>query len=283
MVNDRYLAHHGIKNQKWGVKNGPPYPLKPSDHSAAEKKALGEGTKKKTEPSKQKEKKESDPETAARRKEILKKVGIGMGVAVGTVVAVKMASKGMKYLNENPEHMTKLVNSLTDNDVARGIADFGSTAQQFKSNVQKNAEKARYNLEANARERARTARTEFEKAESAYMGKKTRGDEQKATADAMDFIRKNRNNKYDAISRSKAQDLMKKYNISDNYSDEMLKSRSNMHRNAANNLYKQQRDLSESYSKAAANYLNANGSNEKNKRKREKMQRIMREALAERK
>ncbi len=21
------LAHHGIKGQKWGVKNGPPYPL----------------------------------------------------------------------------------------------------------------------------------------------------------------------------------------------------------------------------------------------------------------
>lgn len=24
---DRYLAHHGIKGQHWGVKNGPPYPL----------------------------------------------------------------------------------------------------------------------------------------------------------------------------------------------------------------------------------------------------------------
>ena len=22
-----YLAHHGIKGQKWGVKNGPPYPI----------------------------------------------------------------------------------------------------------------------------------------------------------------------------------------------------------------------------------------------------------------
>lgn len=24
---DDYLAHHGVKNQKWGVQNGPPYPL----------------------------------------------------------------------------------------------------------------------------------------------------------------------------------------------------------------------------------------------------------------
>ena len=32
--------HHGIKGQKWGVENGPPYPLSPSkDYSAAEKKA----------------------------------------------------------------------------------------------------------------------------------------------------------------------------------------------------------------------------------------------------
>lgn len=25
--NEDYLAHHGIKGQEWGVKNGPPYPL----------------------------------------------------------------------------------------------------------------------------------------------------------------------------------------------------------------------------------------------------------------
>ena len=33
------LAHHGILGQKWGRKQGPPYPLDVSDHSAAEKKA----------------------------------------------------------------------------------------------------------------------------------------------------------------------------------------------------------------------------------------------------
>ena len=34
-----YLAHHGILGMKWGKKNGPPYPLGASDHSASEKKA----------------------------------------------------------------------------------------------------------------------------------------------------------------------------------------------------------------------------------------------------
>ena len=37
LVND-FLAHHGIKGQKWGDRNGPPYPLGPEDHSANEKK-----------------------------------------------------------------------------------------------------------------------------------------------------------------------------------------------------------------------------------------------------
>lgn len=37
---DHYsFAHHGILGQKWGDKNGPPYPLDPGDHSAKEKKA----------------------------------------------------------------------------------------------------------------------------------------------------------------------------------------------------------------------------------------------------
>ena len=33
------LSHHGILGQKWGKRNGPPYPLDSNDHSAREKKA----------------------------------------------------------------------------------------------------------------------------------------------------------------------------------------------------------------------------------------------------
>lgn len=39
-LHKNYLEHHGILNQKWGRRNGPPYPLDKEDHSAAEKKTL---------------------------------------------------------------------------------------------------------------------------------------------------------------------------------------------------------------------------------------------------
>ena len=34
---DNVLYHHGIRGQRWGKRNGPPYPLKPSAHSEREK------------------------------------------------------------------------------------------------------------------------------------------------------------------------------------------------------------------------------------------------------
>ena len=36
---NNYIQHHGVLGQMWGKKNGPPYPLGASDHSASEKKA----------------------------------------------------------------------------------------------------------------------------------------------------------------------------------------------------------------------------------------------------
>lgn len=33
------LKHHGISGQRWGKRNGPPYPLKPEDHSKSERDA----------------------------------------------------------------------------------------------------------------------------------------------------------------------------------------------------------------------------------------------------
>lgn len=37
----RYLCHHGIKGQKWGVRNGPPYPIKPGKKRRRSKPVYG--------------------------------------------------------------------------------------------------------------------------------------------------------------------------------------------------------------------------------------------------
>lgn len=39
LFSEEYLSHYGIQGQKWGQRNGPPYPLKPSAKSSAEKAA----------------------------------------------------------------------------------------------------------------------------------------------------------------------------------------------------------------------------------------------------
>lgn len=84
------LYHHGIKGQKWGVKNGPPYPLDDSDHSFAEKAGA----------------------TAPKHdgKDIAKKVLLAAGgaavVGVGSYVAYKYISNG----NVDPSKLAEALN-----------------------------------------------------------------------------------------------------------------------------------------------------------------------------
>lgn len=95
MYRKNYLVHHGILGQKWGKKNGPPYPLGVSDHSASEKKA---GWRK----SLDKKSDSSDSSTRKgltdKQKKVLKNVAIGTGVTVG---ALLLAYGGYKLYQYN--------------------------------------------------------------------------------------------------------------------------------------------------------------------------------------
>lgn len=66
-MTDESLSHHGIEGQKWGVKNGPPYPLDASDHSAAEKKHMGYFARKKTAKEEEKQRRQAEEEEQKRK------------------------------------------------------------------------------------------------------------------------------------------------------------------------------------------------------------------------
>ncbi len=86
------LYHHGIKGMKWGVKNGPPYPLDDSDHSASEKKAGWRKSLDKSESDKQN--KDEKHGLTDKQKKAIK---IGAAVAATALVAIgtyKLADSG---------------------------------------------------------------------------------------------------------------------------------------------------------------------------------------------
>lgn len=134
-----YLAHHGILGQKWGKRNGPPYPIGSGGHSASEKKAgwrksLGGGrnehlydrkktshqeVKKNTHESTLKTKNGSEKSKlnlTDKQKSNIKKGAIiasaVLGTAVGSYVlyksgaANKLAKVGREYLNKGADPAT---------------------------------------------------------------------------------------------------------------------------------------------------------------------------------
>lgn len=123
---DEYLTHHGIKGQKWGVRNGPPYPLGAEDHSASEKKAgwqksLDMGKKK---PDNKKQGKDEEKGLTDKQKRAIK---IGAGIAVGLLAVYgtykladsgelhRLAEKGKAFVNGSPPTWKKNPNLADSN------------------------------------------------------------------------------------------------------------------------------------------------------------------------
>lgn len=89
------LIHHGIKGQKWGVKNGPPYPLGEGNKSRAEKRASSgrHASKKESSPSK----KFWTDERKATAKKIAKGTAITAAVVLAAYGGYKLSQTNVSY------------------------------------------------------------------------------------------------------------------------------------------------------------------------------------------
>ena len=91
IIYSNHLSHHGILGQKWGKRNGPPYPLGSSDHSSSEKKAGWRNSLNKENGSKR-DKRVSFKLTDKQKKCI--KIGLAVGAACLLVYGVVRMSSG---------------------------------------------------------------------------------------------------------------------------------------------------------------------------------------------
>lgn len=138
-----YLAHHGINGQKWGIRNGPPYPLKPGMHSAAERKKNnnrysqgvtqnrgGSSSKSGSGYSGSRERTKEEElallEKREKAKKIMKGVAIGAGVTAATAAIATLAVggaatyAGIKTMKKNPE-TTKAILSNIGSSLVSGL------------------------------------------------------------------------------------------------------------------------------------------------------------------
>ena len=140
------LAHHGIKKMKWGVRNGPPYPLSPSAHSAAEKKAnngkYSQGVKQ------DRGKKKREPMSEEKKRKIKKAIAIGAGVAGAAALTA-----GGIYLARNPNVTKAALSGIKD--LAIGAGKSIKSSKAIKSGIKNKeiANQALKNLKSSNKQR----------------------------------------------------------------------------------------------------------------------------------
>lgn len=121
------LVHHGIEGQKWGVRNGPPYPLGADDKSAAEKKAASSYRSRKDAAE------QSDQFWTDGRKAKAKKVAKGVAITAAVVLAVyggyKLSQTSVSDSGET------LVDGLLSDYGSSSLARIGKLADQVDTSM----------------------------------------------------------------------------------------------------------------------------------------------------
>lgn len=136
LFSEEYLAHHGISGQKWGQKNGPPYPLGSSQLSAKERKLADKAdlrekkaterkekkTQKKAAKIKaQREKQAAEAEQAAKEKEEAKQRILRSGDAKQIEAIRDELTTNEIYNAMNRVDAYQKLNALTKNQVQNGF------------------------------------------------------------------------------------------------------------------------------------------------------------------
>lgn len=124
MQEELILVHHGIKGQKWGIKNGPPYPLDASQKSSAEK----NHTRKVDSESGEKKKYWTNE-----RKATAKKIAKGAAITAAVILAAYGGYKLSKISGSN--NSGKMVGDLLSAYGGTSISRVGKSADQIDSRM----------------------------------------------------------------------------------------------------------------------------------------------------
>lgn len=109
---NEFLSHHGILGQKWGVQNGPPYPIDAEDHSAYEKKV---GWKKSLDAKRENRRREKNQERY--RSKFIKKIDDPQSIknTVKSIVSEQEVEKLASLKKDYTEALSKIDRKVLDN------------------------------------------------------------------------------------------------------------------------------------------------------------------------
>lgn len=144
-MSELYLVHHGINGQKWGKKNGPPYPLTASQHSSSEKKA---GTKGWTKDAK--EMSDDELRKAIHRKRLeneYRRYASEMGKNKAINDSLNVASKTFRTTGKVARVVSKS-NEIKSQEVIDNIDDDDNLTKKEKKEAKKNVKEYKTKMKA---------------------------------------------------------------------------------------------------------------------------------------